>query len=149
MSGKRKVNKMDEQQMEGFDFMFSMRGQLILGQALEEAMLLMSNRQPSYLREHSNMKDMEYILEKFPTMKVLGNTGKRTMPDEERHYQIVREDGTLIHAWQYNTLNGIIAYEVAKSLNLHGIKCRAVLSHKAHGQDKPYEILVYPSDEEE
>ena len=143
------MNRQD-MDMEGFDFLFSMRGQLILGQALEEAMLLMSNREPHFLREHSNMKDMEYILEKFPMMKVLGNSGKMTMPDEERSYVVVTELSDLpLHEYEYNTLNGIIAYNVAKAHTDHGMNCKAILRHKPHGEDKAYEIVFYPSDEEE
>tara|TARA_R100001510_G_C7565910_1_gene144227 strand:- start:346 stop:759 length:414 start_codon:yes stop_codon:yes gene_type:complete len=134
---------------EALDFMFSMRGQLIMGQAFEEALLLMSNRQPPYLREHSNMKDMEYILEKFPMMKTLGNAGKTTMPDEERVYQVINSYDGILHTYEYNTLNGIIAYHVAKAHTDHGMNCKAVLRHKPHGEDKSYQIVFYPHDEEE
>tara|TARA_R110000744_G_scaffold375_3_gene1394 strand:+ start:1253 stop:1687 length:435 start_codon:yes stop_codon:yes gene_type:complete len=138
----------DEKQHK-LDFLFSMRGQLILGQALTEALDVMGRREPPQLREHSNMSDINYILDEFPTMKSLGAIKNIVMEGEERSYRVVTSEDRLVVEYDYTTINGIVATEVAKSHTDQGMECKAVLRHTPYGGGKTYEIVIYPRDEEE
>tara|TARA_R110002020_G_scaffold282572_1_gene498251 strand:+ start:63 stop:470 length:408 start_codon:yes stop_codon:yes gene_type:complete len=132
---------------EGIDFFFSHRGQLIFGQALQTAKEVMSNQEPSMLREYSNMKDMDYLLEKFPMATAFAQA--KTMHPLKRWYEVrMCLSGDTIHKYDFNVYNGIVAQAVATAHTEHGMGCEAFLVGEGHDK-KPYEIKLLPSDEEE
>jgi hypothetical protein len=64
----RKVRRMADK--EGLDFLASLRGQLIVAQALYVAIDTLEKVEPSYMREQSNIADMKFLQETvftFPT----------------------------------------------------------------------------------
>jgi hypothetical protein len=64
----RKVCRMADK--EGLEFLASLRGQLIMAQALYVAIDTLEKVEPSYMREDSNIADMKFLQETvftFPT----------------------------------------------------------------------------------
>jgi|10_taG_2_1085330.scaffolds.fasta_scaffold54550_5 hypothetical protein len=99
-------------------FMNSFRGQLIVGQALNVAIETMKNRQPEWMREPSNISDMEYILKNVPMMGILSDN-KNPAYDTFITIQISDSLGGWHEYEMYgdNYVNGQIAIEVAKALD--------------------------------
>jgi len=101
-------------------FMNSFRGQLIVGQALNVAIETMKNRQPEWMREPSNISDMEYILKNVPMMGILSDN-KNPAYDTFITIQISDSLGGWHEYEMYgdNYVNGQIAIEVAKALDFY------------------------------
>ena len=64
----RKVRKMPDK--EGLQFLASLRGQLIMAQALYVAIDAMEKVEPEYMREESNIADMKFLQENVFTFPV-------------------------------------------------------------------------------
>ena len=64
----RKVRRMVDK--EGLDFLASLRGQLIVAQALYVAIDTLEKVEPSYMREQSNIADMKFLQETVFTFPV-------------------------------------------------------------------------------
>ena len=64
----RKVRRMADK--EGLDFLASLRGQLIVAQALYVAIDTLEKVEPSYMREQSNIADMKFLQETVFTFPV-------------------------------------------------------------------------------
>ena len=50
-----------ENEVKAFNFLGSMRGQFIMGQALQVAIEAMESVEPEHLREVSNIEDMKFL----------------------------------------------------------------------------------------
>ena len=60
-------NKAMTKEQEAIEFLGSMRGQYIMGQALQLAINALESVEPEVMRERSNIKDMEFLRDElFP-----------------------------------------------------------------------------------
>ena len=73
---------MNAKQTEAVKFANSMRGQLIIGQALYEALKAMKTR-PDIRREYSNEADMQYLIDNLYPM--YAGIAKATAEAEKKH----------------------------------------------------------------
>jgi hypothetical protein len=62
---------MIEEREQALDFFRSMRGQLIIGQALAVAVDTMDKVEPPAMRERSNIADMQFLLDNLFTMGLI------------------------------------------------------------------------------
>lgn len=130
------------------EFVLSMRGQLIVGQALANSIKAMENREPEMWRESSNISDMKYILKNFGMAKVLTDmTNKDTKYFVKKNREIVVEYDDAIY-------NGKMAVEVAKHMhsvdtdNYYSASVQVTFSPVliGGGSKEPQEIGLWSSD---
>ena len=130
------------------EFVLSMRGQLIVGQALANSIKAMENREPEMWRESSTISDMKYILKNFGMAKVLTDaTNLDTKYFVMKNKQVVVEYDDAIY-------NGKMAVEVAK--HMHSVDSGNYYSASVQvtfspvlidgGSKEPQEIGLWSSD---
>lgn len=130
------------------EFILSMRGQLIIGQALANSIKTMEGRMPEMWREPSDVKDMKYILRNFGIAKaVTDSINKDTKYFVKKNGEIIIEYDDAIH-------NSITAVEVAK--HMHSVDSSNYYSASVEvtfspvlidgGSKEPQEIGIWSSD---
>jgi len=130
------------------EFILSMRGQLIIGQALANSIKTMEARMPEMWREPSNVTDMKYILRNFGIAKaVTDSINQDTKYFVKKNGEVVVEYNDAIH-------NSITAVEVAK--HMHSVDQSNYYSASVEvtfspvlidgGSKEPQEIGLWSSD---
>lgn len=129
-------------------FILSMRGQIIIGQALANSIKAMENRLPEMWQEPSDIKDMKYILKNFGIAKAV--TDSKNL--DTRYF--VKKNNEIIATYDDAIYNGILAVEVAK--NMHSIDTDNYYSASVDvtfspvlidgGDNEPTEIAIWSSD---
>ena len=142
--GEEDVSKMQK----CVEFILSIRGQLIIGQALANSIKSMETRMPEMWREPSNVKDMEYILKNFGIAKALTD-----VKNLDTKY-FVKKNGEIVAEYDDAIHNSVVAVEVAK--NMHSVDTSNYYSASVEvtfspvlidgGSKEPQEIAMWSSD---
>jgi len=129
-------------------FILSLRGQIIIGQAIANSIKAMENRLPEMWQEPSDIKDMKYILKNFGIAKAV--TDSKNL--DTRYF--VKKNNEIIATYDDAIYNGILAVEVAK--NMHSIDTDNYYSASVDvtfspvlidgGDKEPTEIAIWSSD---
>tara|TARA_R110000751_G_scaffold252829_2_gene352452 strand:+ start:1198 stop:1731 length:534 start_codon:yes stop_codon:yes gene_type:complete len=142
--GKEDVSSMQK----CIEFILSMRGQLIIGQALANSIKTMESRMPEMWREPSNIKDMKFILRNFGIAKALTD-----VKNLDTKY-FVKKNGEVVVEYDDAIHNSITAVEVAK--HMHSVDQSNYYSASVEvtfspvliegGSKEPQEIGMWSSD---
>ena len=130
------------------EFIMSMRGQLIIGQALANSIKAMETRLPEMWQEPSHVKDMKYILKNFGIAKALTDTkNKDTKYYVKRNKEVIAEYDDAIY-------NSLMVKEIAEKM--HSVDPTSYYSASVEvtfspvlidgGSKEPQEIGIWSSD---
>ena len=129
-------------------FILSMRGQIIIGQALANSIKAIENRLPEMWQEPSNIKDMKYILRNFGIAKAVTDAKNQ----DTRYF--VKKNGEIIATYDDAIYNGVLSVEVAK--NMHSVDTSNYYVATVEvtfspvllegGSKEPTEIVIWSSD---
>ena len=135
-------------QQKCIEFIMSMRGQLVIGQALANSIKAMETREPQMWREPSNVKDMKYILKNFGIAKAL--TDVKNL--DTKYY--VKRNNEVIAEYDDAIYNSVLVKEVAKQM--HSVDSNNYYSASVEvtfspvlidgGSKEPQEIGIWSSD---
>ena len=142
--GEEDMSKMEQ----CVSFILSMRGQIMIGQAIANSIKAMENRLPEMWREPSNIKDMKYILKNFGIAKAVTDSKNK----DTRYF--VKKNGEIIATYDDAVYNGVLAVEVAK--NMHSVDTSNYYAASVEvtfspvlidgGNKEPTEIAIWSSD---
>ena len=135
-------------QQKCLEFIMSMRGQLIIGQALANSIKAMETRLPEMWQEPSNVKDMKYILKNFGIAKAL--TDVKNL--DTKYY--VKRNNEVIAEYDDAIYNSVLAKEVAEKMhsvdpnNYYSASVEVTFSPVLieGGSKEPQEIGIWSSD---
>ena len=142
--GEKDMNKQEK----CIEFIFSMRGQLIIGQALANSIKAMETRLPEMWQEPSNVKDMKYILKNFGIAKAL--TDSKNL--DTKYY--VKRNNEVIAEYDDAIYNSLMVKEIAEKM--HSVDPTSYYSASVEvtfspvliegGSKEPQEIGIWSSD---
>ena len=121
------------------EFVLSMRGQLIVGQALANSIKAMENREPEMWRESANISDMKYILKNFGMAKVLTD-----MTNKDTKYFVMKNKKVVVE-YDDAIYNGKMAVDTS---NYYSASVQVTFSPVLidGGSKEPQEIGLWSSD---